>query len=55
MEGPHMEVHAKGIAALEAADQGDVERMLSHVQAMESSSSRVITALDRMAEAARQA
>lgn len=27
MEGPHMEVHAKGIAALEAADQGMLERM----------------------------
>ncbi len=53
MEGPHMEVHAKGIAALEASAQGDIERMLSHVQAMETASNRVIDALNRMAEAAR--
>ena len=26
MESPHIEVHAKGIAALEAGEQGDIER-----------------------------
>lgn len=52
LEGPHIEVHRFGIAAMEAKLNGDMPSMLRHVQAMEQGSFQVIACLDRMAEAA---
>lgn len=53
IEPPHIEVHQKGIAALEAKRCGDMPTMLKHVQAMESASLLVIDNLQLMAESAR--
>ena len=52
IEPPHIEVHQKGIAALEAKARGDMALMLRHVEAMESASQSVIDNLQRMAESA---
>ena len=53
LEAPHIEVHAEGIAALAARDRGEVDKMLYHVEKMESASGKVVACLDRMAEAAK--
>lgn len=53
METPHAEVHSHGIAALRARDEGDIDGMLRHVQAMEDSSLKVIDSLSSMAVAAK--
>jgi hypothetical protein len=52
IEAPHIEVHQKGIAALEAKARGDMQTMLRHVEAMESSSQLVIDNLQRMSDSA---
>lgn len=50
IETPHIEVHKKGIAALEARLRGDMPAMLSAVADMERGSQAVIDRLQDMAE-----
>ncbi|MBS1139748.1 MAG: methyl-accepting chemotaxis sensory transducer [Proteobacteria bacterium] len=52
LEAPHIEVHQKGIAALEAKSAGDEASVLRHVEAMERASFNVIENLQRMADTA---
>ncbi len=52
LEGPHMEVHRCGIAAVQAKEGGDMSDMLRQLKAMEEASHRVIACLDRMEESA---
>lgn len=52
LEAPHIEVHKHGIAAVQAKQNGRVQEMLEHIEAMERGSFTVISCLDRMAESA---
>ena len=52
IEAPHVQVHKNGIAALEANVRGDLEGMLTAVEAMERGSMGVIDNLQRMADQA---
>ena len=52
LEAPHIEVHALGVAAVQAKIDGDMDSMLRNVAAMEAASLRVVENLDRMAETA---
>ncbi|MBS1161158.1 MAG: methyl-accepting chemotaxis sensory transducer [Proteobacteria bacterium] len=52
IEAPHIDVHKFGIAALDAKQQGDMESMLRHVEAMENASLRVIQSLQLMSDSA---
>jgi len=52
IESPHIEVHRKGVMALEAKIQGDMTAMLAHVEAMEKASCSVIDNLQLMSDSA---
>lgn len=52
IESPHVEVHQKGSAALDAKNRGDMALMLTNVEAMEQASMRVVENLQRMADGA---
>jgi len=54
IESPHIEVHRKGILALEAKNQGNMAAMIAHVEAMEEASCAVIDNLQLMADSALQ-
>lgn len=54
IETPHVEVHKRGVLALESKQKGDMATMLSHVKAMEHASVGVIDNLQRMADSAAQ-
>ncbi|MCK6391867.1 MAG: CZB domain-containing protein [Azonexus sp.] len=51
IESPHVDVHRAGIEALRARQQGDMDSMLRHVEAMERASFQVQENLQRMADA----
>lgn len=48
MEAPHAAVHQHGLAALEAGAQGDCDRMVRHLSAMEQASRQVVNAIDHL-------
>ena len=52
IESPHIDVHEKGIAALEAKIQGEFSQMLREVESMELASVRVIDNLQKMSDSA---